>query len=215
MGSMFMGYTIGVSSFSWITLTYVYQISTSPNKTLYEGLFTSAMPLAAGFGALLTFFLLERMGRRPFFIMTDLVGIAGSLLFSVAHIWVGILARFICGLVVGFNSTVVPIYITETSPKLVKGLCGSFNQGFICFGCIVATTLCLFFPQDTDYLALENTGEFYWRFVYGFPVIICCIRLLGLLFVYRKDTPIYLIEQGKEKQAEEEINRIYKPEFIQ
>ena len=68
---------------------------------------------------------------------------------------------------------------------------GSFNQAFINIGLIIATFFGLFFPiEDKDMI---KEGEFYWRFVYLFPVTTCLIRILMLLFVYTFDTPHYHI----------------------
>lgn len=60
-------------------------------------------------------------------ILTDIIGIVGSLLFLVANIWAGTAGRFIVGLAVGFNSAVVPLYVKEISPKSISGMTGSFN----------------------------------------------------------------------------------------
>ena len=38
------------------------------------------------------------------------------------------IGRIICGLVVGLNSTIVPVYIREVSPKVMTGKLGSSNQ---------------------------------------------------------------------------------------
>ena len=55
------------------------------------------------------------------------MSIISSVLFIFENIYVGILARALCGICVGFNSAVVPLYINEISPISVSGLAGSFN----------------------------------------------------------------------------------------
>ena len=50
-------------------------------------------------------------------IITDIFGIIGTLLFVFPNIWVGILARFICGISVGLNSAIVLLYVKEISPN--------------------------------------------------------------------------------------------------
>lgn len=38
-----------------------------------------------------------------------------------------LVARLICGISVGLNSTIVPIYISEMSPQLLSGKMGSLT----------------------------------------------------------------------------------------
>ena len=50
-------------------------------------------------------------------ILADFVRICGTLLFIIPDINIGIVGRFICGLSVGLNSAIVPLYVKEISPK--------------------------------------------------------------------------------------------------
>ena len=72
----------------------------------------------------------------------------GTILFIVPNINVGIAGRFICGISVGLNSVIVPLYVREISPKQISGMMGSFNQGFINVGNILSAFFGLFFPTS-------------------------------------------------------------------
>ena len=75
------------------------------------------MAVAAGIAALSSSSILKIMGRRKVLILSDIIAISGSLLFLGANIWLGTIGRFICGLAVGLNSAIVPLYVKEISPK--------------------------------------------------------------------------------------------------
>jgi hypothetical protein len=40
-------------------------------------------------------------------------------------------------------------------------------------------------------------NNLYWRLNFGFILVFCVIRLLCLLFIYRKDTPVYYLTMLK------------------
>ena len=60
-------------------------------------------------------------------ILADIVGIIGTSLFFINNFWIGVIGRFISGLIVGINSALVSIFIKEISPKQISGLTGTFN----------------------------------------------------------------------------------------
>ena len=117
MGSFFFGYQVSVAALSWNFLTHTYGIAKDEKISTFQGYFTAAMTLGAGLAALSSSSILKFMGRRKVLILTDIIGITGSLLFLVANINIGILGRLICGIAVGLNSAITPLYIKEISPK--------------------------------------------------------------------------------------------------
>lgn len=81
-------------------------------------------------------------------ILSDIIGIIGTALYFINNFWIGVIGRFISGLIVGINSALVPLFIKEISPKEISGLAGTFNQGFINTGLILSYLLGLLFPID-------------------------------------------------------------------
>jgi hypothetical protein len=60
--------------------------------------------------------------------IADILGIIASLMFLTDYYWLCVFGgRFLCGIVLGLNSTVVPMYIKEMSPVSISGMLGSFN----------------------------------------------------------------------------------------
>jgi MFS family permease len=56
------------------------------------------------------------MSRRQAFFFTDVLGIIGLIISLIANLNTLYLARFIIGLAVGLNSSMVPLYIKEFTP---------------------------------------------------------------------------------------------------
>lgn len=52
-------------------------------------------------------------------LISDCIGILGCLLFLIANFWIATIARFIMGLIVGANSTIIPQFIREISPSKI------------------------------------------------------------------------------------------------
>ena len=68
---------------------------------------------------------MAKLGRRTAMIIIDAIAILGVLicLFSIFQksIFILYVGRFICGLMVGANSSLVPLYIKEVSPLSMTG----------------------------------------------------------------------------------------------
>lgn len=111
MGSLYQGYHLSVTNLSFNTLKYKYGIQDDLNLAVYQGLFNLAMAVGAAIASILFSSILKVMGRRQTMIVTDIIGITGSLFFLGANIWVGTVGRFICGFAVGINSAIVPLYV--------------------------------------------------------------------------------------------------------
>jgi MFS family permease len=85
---------------------------------------TSIVPFVALIGALIGG-PLAKLGRKIALIITDLFSIIGvvtcvcGLHFKAIHLF--FIGRIICGINVGINSTLVPLYIKEISPVKMSG----------------------------------------------------------------------------------------------
>lgn len=165
-------------------LNYIYGIEDNSDIELLQGILTSAVPLGAAIGCVIIGPIMSNFSRRAIFMGSDMVGIAGCLLFLIENFWVASVARFIMGILVGFNSTICPLYIREKSPVAVSGIMGAFNQGNINFGIVMGYILGLGFPVDTADLGKDN-NEFLWRFLLLFPIITCGIRLFYFGVIYK------------------------------
>jgi len=88
------------------------------------------------FGALFTSWFSERFGRKPCLIASGIIYLVGSLLQSVSGLGssqdtglkVLFFSRFIGGIGVGMVSALVPSYVSECTPRAIRGRCTGFCQ---------------------------------------------------------------------------------------
>ncbi|KAK2042888.1 general substrate transporter [Colletotrichum somersetense] len=104
-------------------------VSTSTRDTI-QGNIVSTFQAGCFFGALLTFPIAEKFGRRKTVMLAGAVFLVGGTLMTAASgdlnlIYAG---RAIAGLGIGASSLTVPVYIAETAPPSIRGrLVGIFE----------------------------------------------------------------------------------------
>ena len=52
----------------------------------------------------------------------------------------------------------------------------------------------------------------FWRVIFGFPIIIFSLAILGMIFIVRYDSPKFLINKNRQDEAMKMIKKIYHPE---
>jgi MFS family permease len=95
---------------------------------------SALVPIGAAFGAVSSGAILGVLSRSQALIMTDTIGIVGLMISEISNLYVLFIARFVIGLAVGLNSSLVPLYIQEFTPLPLSGTMGSMNQFTINFG---------------------------------------------------------------------------------
>jgi MFS family permease len=88
------------------------------------------------FGALSTGYLSSRFGRKPSLIASGVIYIIGSAIQCVVGLGsspeVGLkllyFSRFFAGIGVGMNSALVPYYVSECTPRTIRGRCTGMVQ---------------------------------------------------------------------------------------
>lgn len=99
-------------------------------------------------------------------------------------------ARFVVGLGVGSSSFVAPMYISEQSPKSLRGGMTALNQVMIVFGIMVAYL--------SDY-AFSGIGADNWRWMFGVEALPGAALAIAMLFV--PHTPRWLVDHDREDEA--------------
>ncbi|KFA63351.1 hypothetical protein S40285_01821 [Stachybotrys chlorohalonatus IBT 40285] len=95
-----------------------------------QGNIVSTFQAGCFFGALFTFPLAERLGRRKTILLASLVFLVGGTLMTAANgmMTLIVVGRAIAGIGIGSSSMCVPIYISETAPPSIRGrLVGIFE----------------------------------------------------------------------------------------
>jgi sugar porter (SP) family MFS transporter len=192
LGGLLFGYDTGVVSGALLFLKKDF----GGLSSFQQELVTSLLLVGAVAGALTAGRLADRIGRRITVLITALVFIVGVLLVAFSPTYpVLLIARIIIGLAVGSASTIVPLYIGEVVPARVRGGLVSLNQLAVTAGILVSYLI--------DY-GLSDSGN--WRLMFGLAVIPAAALFVGMLF--QKESPHWLIRQGREDEARHVLRRV-------
>ena len=139
LGSLLFGYDTGVISGA---LPFMYLPHGAGGLALtvgHEGAIGGTLTLGAAFGGLIGGMMSDRWGRRHNLLTLAVLFIIGALGRAVApSIWVMYPFGVVLGFAVGAASATVPVYLSETSPKRMRGRIVALDQFMIVFGQLLA-----------------------------------------------------------------------------
>src|SRR3954449_3627732 len=195
LGGLLFGYDTGVVSGALLFLKTEF----GGLSSFQQELVTSLLLIGAMIGALVAGKVADRIGRRPTILITAVVFVVGVLLAAFAPtFWTLIAARLVIGLAVGSASMPVPLYIGEIAPPRMRGGLVSLNQLAITSGIVVSYLV--------DY-GLSSTAN--WRLMFGLAVIPAVLLFVGVLA--QRESPHWLIRQGREDEARGVLLRLREP----
>lgn len=131
-------------------------------------------------------------------IVSSLIFIAGALILGLANSY-GLLlfGRIVVGVAVGVASMIVPVYVSELSPKHIRGRLTSLNTLVITFGQVIAYVM---------NIAFANVPEG-WRYMFGVSGIPAVFQFVIMPFL--PESPRRLIAIGKMEEAKSAIRKVY------
>ena len=139
LGSLLFGYDTGVISGA---LPFMYLPHGAGGLTLtvgHEGAIGGTLTLGAAFGGLIGGMMSDRWGRRHNLLILAFLFVVGALGTAGApSVWVMYPFRVVLGFAVGAASATVPVYLSETSPKRMRGRIVALDQFMIVFGQLLA-----------------------------------------------------------------------------
>uniref|UniRef100_A0A8D2G3Z0 Solute carrier family 2, facilitated glucose transporter member 5 n=1 Tax=Theropithecus gelada TaxID=9565 RepID=A0A8D2G3Z0_THEGE len=100
-----------------------------------------------------------------------------------------ILGCFIMGIDGGIALSVLPMYLSEISPKEIRGSLGQVTAIFICIGVFTGRCWHLLLPQEST-----------WPYLFGVIVVPAVVQLLSLPFL-PESPPYLLLEKHNEARA--------------
>ncbi|KAF5386383.1 hypothetical protein D9757_006717 [Collybiopsis confluens] len=175
------------------------KVDTKKNDAVSSNV-VSVLQAGAFFGALFSAPISERFGRKwPLFIYTILFAVGAILTIvpsesnperGLGEIYAG---RVISGLGIGAITAVAPAFVSECSPKDVRGRITGLFQVMVASGIMIS-----YFINLGVGLHFQNQAKI-WRIAFGFQLVPAGIMALGLLTV--KESPRYLVAIGRSKQA--------------
>ena len=165
------------------------------------GLAVSAALIGSAVGALGAGWLADRYGRIT-------VMVVAAVLFLVQSFGAGFAAtivdlsiwRFIGGIAVGAASVIAPAYIAESSPALLRGRLGSFQQLAIVLGIFVAALsdfVIAAIAGGADQPLLFGLPA--WRWMFIIEAVPALAYLVGALQI--PESPRYLVAHGLMAEA--------------
>ncbi|KAI5479455.1 putative glucose transporter rco-3 [Pseudohyphozyma bogoriensis] len=153
-GGIFFGYDSGYINGVTGSPVFIELIEGAGATTLtasHNSLITSILSAGTFFGALIAGDLADYFGRRPTIIAGCLIYIVGCILQAASHgLGLIVAGRLIAGFGVGFVSAVVILYMSEISPRKVRGALVSGYQFCITIGLLLASCVNYAVKDRTD-----------------------------------------------------------------
>lgn len=192
LGGMLSGYDTGVISGALLFINESWDLT-----DYMQGILVSAVLIGAVIGAAINGILADIFGRKKIIISTAIIFILGSILCAFApNVYILILSRMLVGLAVGIVNFVVPLYLSEVSPKQLRGTLVSLYQWAITAGILFSYMINSAFAQ----------AVFNWRWMLFAGVFPGTILLVGMMFL--GDTPRWLLSKNRETEARKILKKI-------
>lgn len=166
----------------------------SPASASLAANIVSTLQAGCFVGALAASPLTDRFGRKWCLIGISMVILVGVILQSAASgnlapMYIG---RFVAGTGVGAASTINPIYVSENSPRAIRGLLTGLYQLFIVTGGMIAF-----------WINFSASIHFKGKLMYVFPLAIQALPavLLGGCMLLCSESPRWLARQDRWEEA--------------
>ncbi|KAK4546412.1 hypothetical protein LTR36_002089 [Oleoguttula mirabilis] len=165
-----------------------------------QGTITSLLCAGALFGSLIAGNIADTMGRRIAISVSAFSCCIGTIIeISSDTAWYQFaIGRLVNGLGIGSLSVLVPMYQSESSPAVIRGLLVASYQLFI--------TLGIWTAEMINYGTETKTNSASWRIPNGVSFIWALILGAGILFL--PESPRFAYRQGREEEARRTIARL-------
>ncbi|KAL7644384.1 UNVERIFIED_CONTAM: hypothetical protein RMT77_005214 [Armadillidium vulgare] len=190
LGGSGMGSIIGFASSAGLVLTDPSYNSTLQITDNQNSWVSSVSNLGAVIGCPITGFSLNYFGRKKTIIMASVAPTIGwILIISAQNFGMLLVGRIISGMYCGMISIAANTYVGEIASPHIRGTLGTAFQTMNVIGILFGYSMGAAFD------------DFRWMAgLCAIPPILCSI-----LMFFNKETPIYLLSQGKEKEAEKSL----------
>ncbi|KAL9037757.1 MAG: hypothetical protein Q9214_005557 [Letrouitia sp. 1 TL-2023] len=207
-GGMMFGWVSGVIGGVLTLASFQKSFALDENSKNFgdiQGNIVSVLQAGCIAGAMSSFFLSERFGRKAAIMMADVVFIIGTVMQTCAGLNTTSLrllyaGRFIGGLGKGLITAVVPAYIGENAPKHIRGRCIGIMQLFHSGGMMLGFFINFGFSRR-NYL-----GALQWRIPFALQLVPGVCLFVGLLF--QNESPRWLVESGDIPKARRALSRV-------
>ena len=192
LGGLLSGYDTGVISGALLFINESWNLADTT-----QGILVSSVLIGAVIGAATNGILADMFGRKKIIMATAVIFTLGSIMCAFApNIFVLIASRIFVGFAVGVVNFVVPLYLSEISPKHLRGTLVSLYQLAITAGILFSYFINAVFAH-----AVYN-----WRWMLFAGVIPGIVLFVGMCFMH--DTPRWLVSKKRDEEAKIAFKKI-------
>ena len=207
LGTFLMGFFLTVYNPVQSQLSHLYNWTDDSTKSLYSGLITAVLPCGAIIANFFSSKLIEYFGHKKTCLFIDVFCILSTILTLFSLLPLLLIGRLLCGFAVGVNSVLVGIYVKEITPLEHVDFFSSLGGLMLNFGMLTSFLFGTNTLSDED-LDKGHTDN-YWRVMFGFPIVICAVRIILMVSFFNYDAPSFLIKKNKNEEALKTLNKLY------
>ncbi|KAJ2599596.1 hypothetical protein EV177_007300 [Coemansia sp. RSA 1804] len=197
LGGLLFGYDIGIMS-SIQEMEHFNEYYGYPNA-LTIGIIVASLTIGCFVGSLLSAPLADRYSRKLTILIGAMVCTTGSAItYASVNRAMLIAGRFVNGVSIGFLSSVVPMYQSETSPPANRGRMVSLQQWAITWGIFIAFGI--------DYGCSYIPGERQFRLPLGLQIVPSIVLLCAMAFM--PFSPRWLVAHDHIGDARQVLGRL-------
>ncbi|KAF5340877.1 hypothetical protein D9758_012155 [Tetrapyrgos nigripes] len=205
MGSIIYGWDIGliggVLAMSSFQEYFGIDKKSASEKADLNGNIVAILQGGCFFGALFMSYFPGRYGRKPCLLAAGIIFLIGSTIQSITGLGssqetalsVLYFSRFLGGIGVGMISALVPSYISESTPRAIRGRCTAMMQ--------LTNNIGIMLSFWINYSAQKDfaVNEMQWRI----PFIMQMVPgvFFVILMIFQPETPRWLVEHKREDEA--------------
>ena len=197
-GGLLAGYEMGIISGAQLFIIDEWNLSAK-----LQGYLVAIVMVGCFIGAFINGFFADKIGRKKILGILGLVYLIGCICCANSvDIRMLIGSRIINGIACGMANAIVPMYLSEISPKKTRGFFASLYQLSFTIGILAAYLVGFIFSSSANWRAMFLTG--------ALPALI-----LLTMYVFLSESPRWLVLKGRDEEAKKVFEKIEEPELVE